>query len=215
MLIQLGSQACGDAASVRKPASVAADVEDWDAPTCNGRIIQTRLQLLHKHQSTTRVKNSFICYNPCEVTRGTASTLYVGKPSPKSSAQKLTVTEMFHKSSIEDFVPLVSTAKRDKPLEWRPFWPSREHPLLLALGQQSETRLWARGLPTYFCLLRMLKPRTGSPTVVGLMWAGCRDIHSSSLWRQRVTSGEGRTTTPSRGDVLFVLFNCPCHDVVR
>ena len=119
------------------------------------------------------------------MTRGTASTLYVGKPSPKSSAdQKLTVTEMFHKSSIEDFVPLVSTAKRDKPLEWRPFWPSREHPLLLALGQQSETRLRARGLPTYFCLLRMLKPRTGSPTVVGLMWAGCRDIHSSSLWRR-------------------------------
>ena len=121
---------------------------------------------------------------------------------------------MFHKSSIEHFVSLVSTAKRDKPLEWRPFWPSREHPLLLALGHQSETRLRARGLPTYFCLLRMLKPRTSSPTVVGLMWAGCRGIHSSSLWRQRVTSGEGRMTTPSRGDVLFVLFNCPCHDVV-
>ena len=162
------------------------------------------------------MKISFVCYKPCDVTRGTASTLYVGKPSPKSSAdQKLTVTEMFHKSSIEHFVSLVWTRKRDKPLEWRPFWPSREHPLLLALGRKSETRLRACGLPTYFCLLRMLKPRTGSPTVVGLMWAGCRDIHSSSLWRQRVTSGEGRTTTPSRGDVLFVLFNCPCHDVVR
>ena len=150
------------------------------------------------------------------MTRGTASTLYVGKPSPKSSAdQKLTVTEMFHKSSIEDFVPLVSTAKRDKPLEWRPFWPSREHPLLLALGQQSETRLWARGLPTYFCLLRMLKPRTGSPTVVGFMWAGCRGIHSSSLWRQRDTFGKGRTTTPSRAHVFVVLFYRACHDLVR
>ena len=95
------------------------------------------------------------------------------------------------------------------------FSPSREHPLLLALGQQSETRLRACGLPTYFCLLRMLKPRTSSPTVVGLMWAGCRGIHSSRLWRQRVTSGEGRTTTPFRVDVFVVLFNCPCHDVVR
>jgi hypothetical protein len=84
--------------------------------------------------------------------------------------------------------------------KWRPFSPSREHPLLLALGQQSETRLRACGLPTYFCLLRMLKPRTSSPTVVGLMWAGCRGIHSSRLWRQRVTSGEGRTTTPFRVD---------------
>ena len=161
------------------------------------------------------MKISFVCYKPCEVTKSTASTLYVGKPSPKSSAdQKLTVTEMFHKSSIEHFVSLVSTAKRDKPLEWRPFWPSQGHPLLLALGQQSETRLRARGLPTYFCLLRMLKPRTGSPTVVVLMWAGCRGIHSSSLWRQRVTSGEGRTTTPFRVDVFVVLFHFPCHDVV-
>ena len=122
---------------------------------------------------------------------------------------------MFHKSSIEHFVSLVWTRKRDKPLEWRPFWPSREHPLLLALGRKSETRLRACGLPTYFCLLRMLKPRTGSPTVVGLMWAGCRGIHSSSLWRQRVTSGEGRTTTPFRVDVFVVLSALPYTHVAH
>ena len=162
------------------------------------------------------MKNSFVCYNPCEVTRGTASTLYVGKPSPKSSAdQKLTVTEMFQKSSIEHFVSLVSTAKRDKPLEWRPFSPSREHPLLLALDQKSETRLRARGLPTYFCLLRILKPRTGSPTVVGFMWAGCRGIHSSSLWRQRDTFDKGRTTTPPRAHVFVVLSALPYTHVAH
>ena len=158
----------------------------------------------------------FVRYQRYESTVLCGEGFFEDKPSPKSSPdQKLTVTEMFHKSSIDDFVPLVWTAKRDKPLEWRPFWPSQGHPLLLALGQQSETRLRACGLPTYFCLLRMLKPRTGSPTVVGLMWAGCRGIQTSRLWRQRITSGEGRTTTPFRVDVFVVLFNCPCHDVVR
>ena len=97
------------------------------------------------------------------------------------------------------------TGERDKPLEWRPFSSSREHPLLLALGQQSETRLRTRGLPTCFCLFYMLEARPDSPTVVGLMWAGCRVIQTSRLWRQRHTFGEGCTTTPSRGDVLFVL----------